>query len=123
MDGVNLFALAATQAKWLSARQTAVANNIANAYSPGYRSTDVEPFESLLSGTGVHLGATSASHFGGGGSGVNLVEEEGPKTTTTGKPVSMEEELVKSGEIRRDFELNTAVVSAFNRMLLMTAKS
>jgi flagellar basal-body rod protein FlgB len=34
----------------------------------------------------------------------------------------MEDELVKSSEIRRTYEMNTAIVSAFHRMILMTAK-
>lgn len=125
MDGVNLFNLAKVQAKWLSTRQTAVANNIANAHSPGYVSTDVESFEAVLSETSVRLLATNAAHFGSpaGETGVKVVQEESPSLAATGKPVAMEEELVKSSEIRQQFELNTAIVSAFHRMILMTAKS
>lgn len=125
MDAVNLFNLATTQAKWLSTRQTAVANNIANASMPGYRASDVEPFEAVLAETSVQLQATRASHFGTqpGDTGVKIVEERGAELTSTGKSVQMSDELVKSGEIRRAFELNTAIVTSFHRMILMTAKS
>lgn len=123
MDAVNLFKLASTQAKWLSLRQTTVANNIANANSPNYRSVDVEPFEAAVSNESVRLAATSASHFGAGeGNSFQVVEEQSNKLTTSGKAVSMEDELVKSSEIRHAFELNTAIVSAFHQMVLMTAK-
>lgn len=123
MDAVNLFKLASTQAKWLSLRQTTVANNIANANSPNYRSVDVEPFEAAVSNESVRLAATSASHFGAkDGDFFQVVEEQGSKLTTSGKAVSMEDELVKSSEIRHAFELNTAIVSAFHQMVLMTAK-
>lgn len=123
MDAVNLFKLASTQAKWLSLRQTTVANNIANANSPNYRSVDVEPFEAAVSNESVRLAATSPSHFGAkDGDFFQVVEEQASKLTTSGKAVSMEDELVKSSEIRHAFELNTAIVSAFHQMVLMTAK-
>ena len=51
-----------------------------------------------------------------------LVEDQTAELTVDGKPVSLEDELVKSGEIRHACEMNTAIVSAFNCMILMTAK-
>ena len=48
MGPVQLFELASQQAHWLSARQVAVAENIANANTPGYKAADVPPFESRL---------------------------------------------------------------------------
>jgi flagellar basal-body rod protein FlgB len=124
MDAVNLFTLATTQAKWLSLRQTTVANNIANADSPTYRAVDVEPFKDILGKQSVKLGATSQSHFGAqaGQANFRVLEEQGAGATTAGKKVTMEDELVKSSEIRHAFETNTAIVSAFHRMILMTAK-
>ena len=58
METVNLFALATQQSKWLAVRQTAVAGNVANVNTPGYKAVDVEPFESVLDKTGVRLAAT-----------------------------------------------------------------
>ena len=125
MTAVNLFKLASTQAKWLSVRQTAVANNIANADTPGYRSVDVEPFAEVLSNASVRLNSTTANHFGTSAQEVafRMLDEEPPVISNKGKQVSLEDELVKSGEVRHAFEINTAIVSAFNRMILMTAKS
>lgn len=124
MDAVNLFQLASTQAKWLSLRQSAVANNIANAHIPGYQAMDVEPFEAIVSSSSVQLGATSANHFGAqpGQPDLRLVSDRGPEITGTGQRVMMENELVKSSELRHAFEMNMAIVSAFHRMILMSAK-
>lgn len=124
MTAVNLFKLASTQAKWLSVRQTAVANNVANADTPGYRSVDVEPFADVLSNATVRLNSTTANHFGTSAQEVafRVLDEEPPVLSNDGKRVSLEDELVKSGEIRHAFEMNTAIVSAFNRMILLTAK-
>jgi flagellar basal-body rod protein FlgB len=125
MNAVNLFKLASTQAKWLSVRQTAVANNIANADTPGYRSVDVEPFADVLSNASVKLHSTTTNHFGTSAQEVafRVLDEEPPVFSNDGKRVTLEDELVKSGEIRHAFEMNTAIVSAFNRMILLTAKS
>lgn len=124
MTAVNLFKLASTQAKWLSVRQTAVANNVANADTPGYRSVDVEPFADVLSNASVRLNSTAANHFGASAQEVafRVLDEAPPVYSNSGKQVSLEDELVKSGEIRHSFEMNTAIVSAFNRMILLTAK-
>ena len=47
MEPVSLFDLAAKQAQWLSVRQSAIAGNIANANTPGYRRKDVDFHDTL----------------------------------------------------------------------------
>lgn len=125
MDPVNLFQLASQKAQWLSARQTAVANNIANANTPGYVAVDVEPFEHMLGQTGAALKATDLKHFGVARSeaGYTLVETGAPAFSRDGSPVRIEKELERSGEVRREFELSTAIVKSFHRMFMMAAKS
>jgi len=124
MEPVNLFDLAAKQARWLSVRQAAVAGNIANINTPGYKSLDVEPFEKVLGGTQVAIQATHAQHQQTGvtPASFSLDERDDPKMLPSENSVVLEDELVKSGEVRRAFELNTAIVKAFHRMLMITAK-
>lgn len=126
MQPVNLFDLAAQQARWLSVRQTAVAGNIANADTPGYRAVDVEPFKSILDGKHVSPAATQPGHFNIGphkaAFSVHELEQQEVATLPSGNSVVLEEELIKSNEVRRAFELNTAIVKAFHRMFLLTAK-
>lgn len=125
MDAVNLFNLATQQSRWLSVRQAAVAGNIANVNTPGYGTAEVEPFESLLDSSRVSLVSTNPGHLSGNTSadGFKVTQED---TSTALMPskntVVLENELLKSGEIRRGFELNTAIVKAFHRMALMTMK-
>jgi flagellar basal-body rod protein FlgB len=64
MGPVHLFDLASQQALWLSARQVAVAENIANANTPGYRAADVPPFESVFNDTNLTMAATNTAHIG-----------------------------------------------------------
>ena len=48
MSDIYLFQVASQKSQWLSARQTAVASNVANASTPGYRAVDVQPFSAVL---------------------------------------------------------------------------
>lgn len=122
---VNLFDLASQQARWLSVRQAAVAGNIANANTPGYISMDVEPFAKVLESKSVGIQATQAGHIRGAGEadGIALRQQAtGDVILPSGNAVKLEDELIKAGEVRRSFELNTAVVKAFHRMMMMTTK-
>jgi flagellar basal-body rod protein FlgB len=126
MKPVQLFDLAAAQARWLSVRQNAVAGNIANASTPDFKPTDVESFDKVLAKTTPTLVATNTSHVGGGafGTAIGLRETEmDVPVRPSGNAVALEEELMKAGEVRRAFELNTAIVKAFHRMIMMTTRS
>ncbi len=126
METVNLFALATQQSRWLAVRQTAVAGNVANANTPGYVAVDVEPFEKVLDKTGVKMAATEPGHLTGKASEAGFAVTESRDETSllpSKNSVVLENELLKAGEIRRQFELNTAIVKAFHRMLMLTSKS
>ena len=121
---VNLFALAAKQAEWLSVRQSAIAGNIANVNTPGYRSLTVEPFSKVLDGTRVGLQATQASHLvgGAGREAIAVRQRDDADVSASGNSVVLENELLDAGEVRRTFELNTAIVKAFNHMTMLVSK-
>lgn len=125
MDAVNLFDLASQQARWLSVRQTAVAGNIANVNTPGYGAADVEPFSKVLDKSSVKLASTDPQHLLGSteADGFKVTQEDTSGALMPSKnTVTLENELLKSGEIRRGFELNTAVVKAFHRMAMTVIK-
>lgn len=124
MGPVNLFDLATRQSQWLSVRQSSVAGNIANANTPGYTATDVEPFEKVLDRTAVRLSATQSGHLGGVTEAAFTVKSQEPTgpAMPSKNTVVMENELMKAGEIRRSFELNTAIVKAFHTMMMTTVK-
>lgn len=126
MEPVNLFDLAGQQARWLSVRQSTIAGNIANANTPGYRARDVEPFEKVLDSTRVTMSATDPRHISTGATREALAvrQRENPEIPVmpSENSVTLEAELMNAGEVRRAFELNTAIVKAFHRMILMTVK-
>ena len=125
MEPVNLFDLATRQSQWLAVRQTAIAGNVANAHTPGYLAHDVEPFERVLERTTVSLNATQEGHLGFGASDAGFrtrAQEFDGAVMPSKNTVVMETELMKAGEVRRAFELNTAIVKAFHGMLLAVSK-
>ena len=126
MEPVNLFKLASQQANWLSVRQAAVAGNIANVNTPGYKAVDVEPFEQVLDKTRVTLQATQVGHLRGGATGDSFsvkTNSDDVAMMPSENSVVLENELMNAGEISRSFELNTAIVKAFHRMILMTVRT
>ncbi|MCC0037835.1 MAG: flagellar basal body rod protein FlgB [Brucellaceae bacterium] len=126
MEPVNLFKLASQQANWLSVRQAAVAGNIANVNTPGYKAVDVEPFEQVLDKTRVTLQATQVGHLRGGATGDSFsvkTNSDDVAMMPSENSVVLENELMNAGEISRSFELNTAIVKAFHRMVLMTVRT
>lgn len=126
MQPVNLFDLASQQARWLSVRQSAVAGNVANVNTPGYGAVEVEPFEGLVGGTRVAMAATDPRHISTGDAASSWAIrriDDTPSASPSDNTVVLEDELMKAGEIKRSFELNTAIVKAFHRMFVMSVRS
>ncbi|ENN84068.1 putative flagellar basal-body rod protein [Rhizobium freirei PRF 81] len=129
MQPIQLFDLASRQAEWLQARQEVVAGNIANANTPKYRAKDVTPFQAVLDNQNVAMARTNPAHLSGNdfSSSGNINVQEASLNQEigvqeSGNTVGLEDELSKSGEIKRQYSLNTALVSSFHRMMLMAVK-
>ncbi|WP_275791017.1 flagellar basal body rod protein FlgB [Pararhizobium gei] len=125
MQPIQLFDLASRQAQWLAVRQNVVAGNIANANTPHYAGKDVKPFDSVLKETGFQMAATKAGHFTDGMAAAQVTETSllnNGEVKQSGNSVELEKELMKTGAIKRDYELNTGLVKAFHRMMLMTVR-
>jgi len=117
MDSIGIFSIASRQAEHLSVRQSAIASNIANANVASYKAADTVSFAETLANAANTLAATDGKHFGAQGTSTEF------QVYGTERSVSLEDELVKSGEVRSAMELNTGIVTSFHRMLLMTVKA
>ncbi|MBB4573484.1 flagellar basal body rod protein FlgB [Rhizobium sp. MC63] len=129
MQPIQLFDLASRQAEWLTIRQQVVAGNIANANTPKFRAKDVTPFDAVLDRSDITMARTNPAHLSGNDFSVSgdidvkdaaLDQEIGIQES--GNTVGLAEELSKSGDIKRQYDLNTSLVSSFNRMMLMTVR-
>ncbi|CAN5117756.1 flagellar basal body rod protein FlgB [soil metagenome] len=119
MGQINLLAVASQQAQWLSLRQSAISQNIANANTPGFKALDVEPFEKTLEQTALNAASNGAT---GSIQQAALSKEDKWHVAPSGNSVSLEKELIKADEVNRAYALNTSIVKAFNRMLMMSVK-
>ncbi|WP_377294094.1 flagellar basal body rod protein FlgB [Rhizobium sp. SG2393] len=126
MQPIQLFELASRQAQWLAARQNVVAGNIANVNTPGYNARDVQPFDTVLNQTNsMRMAATNPRHFTESPMAADVIETsdmDASEVKVSGNSVSVEDELMKSGQIKRDYELNAGLVKAFHRMMLLTLR-
>jgi flagellar basal-body rod protein FlgB len=125
MDSVYLFALASRHNQWLSVRQSTIAGNVANANTPGFKALDAQPFEDVLQSTALAMTATRSQHLAPTQGGVQTTEvgaDEGWEVTHSGNTVSLDQELLKAGEVNRSFALNASILKSFHRMLLASAK-
>jgi flagellar basal-body rod protein FlgB len=126
MQPIHLFDLAGRQAQWTAVRQATISGNIANADTPGYHALDVAPFSSVLDRTALALARTEPAHLEIGGAGVEatkVADGESWDITHSGNTVSLDQELLKAGEVNRAYTLNTSIVSSFHRMLLSAVRS
>lgn len=125
MQDLALFAIGHQRSRWLEARTAAVAGNVANADTPGYRARDVAPFTSFLDPTGVRLSRTQPGHQAPerdlGGS-PEIVARAGAASKHSGNTVSIETEMATLGEARSQHAAVTGIIGAFHRMLLSSAR-
>ena len=125
MKPIYVFDFAARHNAWLSQRQGLVAENVANASTTGFKARDMRPFEETLNEAQLTLTSTNPAHFTIGAEAAAEPEIDRAASldgTHSGNTVSLEKEFGKAGEINRAFSLNTGVIKAMNRMLLMSAK-
>lgn len=125
MEPIYLFDLAASQARWLAVRQAAVAENIANANTPGYAAKDVAPFSEVYEQTQLQLVTTNPAHMGSEPldlSSASDKNEQPWETTPSGNSVSMEREMLKANGVSRTYSMNMAIVKAFHQMMSLGLK-
>lgn len=127
MSDLQVFSIATQRAQWLSARQTVIASNVANAATPGFKAQDIVPFSAVLNGVSGGLSITNSQHqniTGNTSAGVSTATRNDPfgKTSHSGNSVSIEHEMIKGSQVAGAFSLNTNVVKAFHRMLLMSVR-
>lgn len=127
MESIPLLDLASRKSAWLAARQATVAGNVANANTPGYHARDVAPFADVLARTQLELSSTSGAHLtlGGGGGSAGTVDgaaDGGFDVSETGNSVGLETEMLKAGEVNRDYALTSNIVRSFHSMLMASLK-
>lgn len=97
-DSLSVVQIASGMARHAAARHTVIAENVANADTPGYRARDLHPFTDMVN-EGFTLRATRAGHLEAG----RIVERAEITGATVaagpnGNSVSLEEESLRAVE-------------------------
>jgi flagellar basal-body rod protein FlgB len=111
-----------TRMQWHQERQRVLAENVANADTPGFRPRDLTPIETdrVVSPPGVVvLARTDPAHFGASGAsggGAQFASAQGRTydARPTGNAVNLEDEMIKVAANQMDHQ---AVTSLYSRSL------
>lgn len=130
MDLANtpFFGLLRARLDQLSERQRLIAENIANASTPGYRPRDIETagFERMLAAAGgPALVRTNPRHMapGGGAAQTQIVTRDDSETTIDGNAVVLEEQMARAAETRLQFETGIALYQKGLELVRMAARA
>ena len=114
LGNLGLFKLMSRKMGWLTQRQEVLAQNIANADTPEYKSQDLKPFtfrDAMSDGRRLQATATNAMHLQGtrGAGGMDREQRvRNPyETAPDGNNVILEEQMMKVGQVNMDYQTIT----------------
>ncbi|SLN12649.1 Flagellar basal body rod protein FlgB [Aquimixticola soesokkakensis] len=117
-EKLEMFKMAQGLAQHASARQGAVAENIANADTPGYRAKDLVPFADSYqrAADGGAMRATRAGHrlsaqdSGAPAQQIAFSQVDTPdRSSPNGNTVALETEMMKATEVRHQHDLALSI--------------
>lgn len=119
---IALFDLADRRLAWIGGRQQVLAQNIANADTPGWKARDLKPFaQHLARGTGLAPARTDAGHLaptrGTAAQGKALQGERAPN----GNAVVLDVELAKVADTESAHSLVTGLYQKYLAMFRTAA--
>lgn len=110
---LNVFKVAYAMATHAGQRQAVISRNMANADTPGYRARDIEPFSKAFENTSTTpaMVATRPGHLNGVGTDGRLWAEQvrAGAVDPNGNGVSLEEEMLKAVEVKRQHDRALAI--------------
>jgi flagellar basal-body rod protein FlgB len=121
---INLLDLAEQRMAWADERQAVLAQNIANANTPGYKPHDVQPFADALASVGsVAPARTDPNHLAGTLSAKTAGEvlDRTHLASPDGNAVALDEQLVKVADTETTHQLVTSIYKTYLGMLRTAA--
>ena len=109
-ENIEMMRMARALTAHAADRHVATTRNIANADTPGYRATDLGEFDAAYRHA-VPLKTTDPRHFAAPDwtPGAARPTETGDPISPNGNSVSIEEELVRAADVKRQHDLSLAV--------------
>lgn len=119
-----IFAALKSKMQWHQTRQTLLAENVANAETPGYRGRDLAQFSisdvQRRSGASVTTAATNARHFSVGGDASRAFGARAMNNfeiMPEGNGVTLEEEMMKVTTNQMDYQAATTLYTRSLRLM------
>ena len=129
LDDLPLFSMLRGRLGYLSDRQRLIAENVANADTPGFQPRDLKPFAvatATLAPGGVTPAQTSGMHIapatGRTKSGYKPQRSPDSETTLDGNSVVLEEEMMKMAEARMEFDAAIGFYQKSMNLLRLAAR-
>lgn len=112
-EKLELTRMAQSLAAQSGARMAVIAENVANADTPGYKAKDMPAFSEVFAAEGEAMRVTRPGHF----DGATTASQPMPDTSRgheapNGNSVSLEAEMVKSVEARQSHDMALAIYRA-----------
>lgn len=110
-DRIETLRMASSLTTHASERQKLIAQNVANADTPGFHARDLGRFaESYRSEASTTLRATRPGHATGISWGDSpRAKDAGGEPSPNGNTVSIEDEMIRTAQARREFDIAIAV--------------
>ena len=113
-DMPDILRLAQASAEHAARRQAVIARNIAHADTPGFRAQDIAPFAELLAATGnAPMRATRPGHIAPPAAmgALRSLPASGVEVAPDGNSVSLEVEMVRAADARRQYDFSLGIYS------------
>lgn len=112
-EKLELTRLAQSLAAHSGARMAVIAQNVANADTPGYKAKDLPAFAAVFADDGGDMRATRAGHLTDASAAMMpAIEAANGREAPNGNSVSLEGEMVKSVEARQNHDMALAIYRA-----------
>ncbi|HWU50193.1 MAG TPA: flagellar basal body rod protein FlgB [Asticcacaulis sp.] len=131
-QGISFLSALQNRMGWLSDRQKVVAENVANASTPGFKPKDLkaQDFAAMVQGQaseggGMALNETNAMHMdlpNAGPSHAQDIVSPDSETTLDGNSVVLEEQMLKMSDSRMQFQAAVGFYEKSLAMIKMAAK-
>jgi flagellar basal-body rod protein FlgB len=104
LTSTDVFALAEKRLAWIGQRQSLLAQNIANANTPGYAARDIKPFGDILA---AQTHQTESDSFAPSADGIAAPSVAASGRSLDGNAVVLDEQLEKVAETDTAHQLAT----------------
>ncbi len=127
---IPLFSMLRGRLGYLSERQKLIAQNVANADTPGYQPSDLKAFsfQAHVQAAGAiqPMAVTQPGHMQAKGHatpGIKAIKTKDSETTLDGNSVVLEEEMMKMSDARMSYEAAVGFYQKSLNLLRMAARA